>query len=57
MKITVLVENTISKSIEESLAEKLKAEHGLSLFIETENHKILFDIIVPQYLHYKRDNI
>ena len=44
MKITVLTENTISKNIEESLAEKLKAEHGLSLFIETENHKILFDM-------------
>ena len=44
MKITVLTENTISKNIEKSLAEKLKAEHGLSLFIETKNHKILFDI-------------
>lgn len=44
MKITVLTENTISKNIEKSLAEKLKAEHGLSLFIETENHKILFDM-------------
>lgn len=44
MKITVLTENTISKNIEKSLAEKLKAEHGLSLFIETENYKILFDM-------------
>ena len=44
MKITVLTENTISKNIEKSLAEKLKAEHGLSLFIETKNHKILFDM-------------
>lgn len=44
MKITVLTENTISKNIEKSLAKELKAEHGLSLFIETENHKILFDM-------------
>ena len=44
MKITVLTENTISKNISPALSEKLKTEHGLSLFIETENHKILFDM-------------
>ena len=44
MKITVLTENTISKNLSPALSEKLKAEHGLSLFIETENHKILFDM-------------
>lgn len=44
MKITVLTENTISKNISPALSEKLKAEHGLSLFIETKNHKILFDM-------------
>lgn len=37
MKITVLTENT-------SINENLISEHGLSLFIETENHKILFDM-------------
>lgn len=36
MKITSLVENT-SKS-------ELKAKHGLSLYIETKEHKILFDL-------------
>lgn len=36
MKITVLVENT-------SIDPNLKTEHGLSLFIETKKHKILFD--------------
>lgn len=36
MKITVLVENT-------SRCE-LKAKHGLSLYIETQRHKILFDL-------------
>lgn len=36
MKITVLMENNTDK-------EYLIAEHGLSLYIETENHKILFD--------------
>ena len=35
MKITALVENTTK--------EDLKTEHGLSLYIETENHTILFD--------------
>ena len=36
MKIKTLVENN-------SKNENLKSEHGLSLYIETENHKILFD--------------
>lgn len=36
MKITVLVENT-------SIDPKFESEHGLSLFIETKKHKILFD--------------
>lgn len=36
MKITALVENT-------SVNPDIGAEHGLSLYIETENHKILFD--------------
>lgn len=36
MKISTLIENT-------SYHSKYKAEHGLSLYIETENHKILFD--------------
>ncbi|NLA43736.1 MBL fold metallo-hydrolase [Candidatus Saccharibacteria bacterium] len=36
MKITALVENTAK--------EKLKAKHGLSLYIETKKHKILFDL-------------
>lgn len=37
MKITALVENT-------TLDEKLSCEHGLSLYIETKKHKILFDM-------------
>lgn len=37
MKIKVLLENT-------SVNEALKAEHGLSLYIETGEHKILFDM-------------
>ncbi len=37
MKVTVLVENT-------SVNEELQSEHGLSLYIETEEHKILFDM-------------
>lgn len=37
MKITILTENTTGN-------ENLTAEHGLSLFIETESHKILFDM-------------
>ena len=43
MKISVLVENTVS----ENLAVKnlpLQAEHGLSLFIQTQNKNILFDM-------------
>lgn len=36
MKITCLTENT-------SVNEDIKAEHGLSLFIETKDHRILFD--------------
>ena len=36
MKITVLIENTACR-------EDLAAEHGLSLYIETEKHNILFD--------------
>ncbi|MBE6692845.1 MAG: MBL fold metallo-hydrolase [Ruminococcaceae bacterium] len=37
MKITCLVDN-------ESLNDNFKSEHGLSLYIETENRKILFDM-------------
>ena len=37
MKIISLVENTASK-------DTLGAEHGLSLYIETDRHKILFDM-------------
>ena len=37
MKITALIENTTAR-------EDLTAEHGLSLYIETENHRILFDM-------------
>lgn len=37
MKITALSENYVSK-------KGLNGEHGLSLFIETENNKILFDM-------------
>ena len=43
MKISVLVENTVS----ENQAVKnlpLQAEHGLSLFIQTQNKNILFDM-------------
>jgi len=36
MKITALVENKAKYG--------LKAKHGLSLYIETENHKLLFDL-------------
>lgn len=36
MNIKVLTENT-------ALSENFQAEHGLSLYIETDNHKILFD--------------
>ena len=37
MRITVLLENTPS-------SDSVTAEHGLRLFIETENAKILFDM-------------
>lgn len=37
MKIAVLAENTAG-------SERFQAEHGLSLYIETERHKILFDM-------------
>ena len=36
MKIVTLMENTACR-------DDLYFEHGLSLYIETENHKILFD--------------
>ena len=36
MKITTLLENT-------SVSPELTAEHGLSLFVETEQHRFLFD--------------
>ena len=35
-KITTLVENCVYE-------RKLQAEHGLSLYIETAEHKLLFD--------------
>ena len=37
VKIVVLLENTTESS-------KLKCKHGLSLYAETEKHKILFDM-------------
>lgn len=37
MKITALLENTTER-------EDMEIEHGLSLYIETESHKILFDM-------------
>lgn len=37
MKITALLENTATRP-------EMKTEHGLSLFIETEKHRILFDM-------------
>lgn len=37
MKIVCLAENT-------ALRDDIEAEHGLSLYIETKNHKILFDM-------------
>ena len=38
MKITTLIENTKYEK-----AEDLKAEHGISLFVEFNSHKLLFD--------------
>lgn len=38
IKITTLIENTKDKK-----AENVKAEHGISLFLEFDSHKILFD--------------
>ena len=43
MKIAVLTENTISKNPEISKLP-LQGEHGLSLFIQTQNKNILFDM-------------
>lgn len=37
MKITAILENTTAR-------EDMQVEHGLSLFIETEHHRILFDM-------------
>lgn len=37
MIIKTLVENT-------SISEEYKSEHGLSLYVETKNHKLLFDV-------------
>jgi 7,8-dihydropterin-6-yl-methyl-4-(beta-D-ribofuranosyl)aminobenzene 5'-phosphate synthase len=37
MKISVLVENT-------AISGGFGCEHGLSLYIETEKHKLLFDM-------------
>lgn len=37
MKIVTLVENTTER-------EDLQSKHGLCLYIETERHKILFDL-------------
>ena len=36
MKLTVLSENT-------SVSESLESEHGLSIYVETTGHHILFD--------------
>lgn len=41
MKVTVLVENSLYENAQ--WKDQLKAIHGLSLFIETGNRKILFD--------------
>lgn len=47
MKVTVLVENTS--------ACELEATHGLSLYIETKKHKLLFDLGPDrQYLRMRR---
>lgn len=38
MRITTLIENT-----KDERAENIKAEHGISLFVEFNSHKLLFD--------------
>ena len=42
-KITTLVENCV-------YGRKLQAEHGLSLYIETQEHRLLFDTEHPTCL-------
>lgn len=42
MKITTLVENNIC-SDQKEISKELKSQHGLSLYIETADNKILFD--------------
>ncbi|MBQ1834756.1 MAG: MBL fold metallo-hydrolase, partial [Oscillospiraceae bacterium] len=37
MKVTMLLENTVCR-------DDVKCAHGLSMYIETQNHKILFDM-------------
>lgn len=51
MRITSLVENTTKT--------ELKAKHGLSLYIETDNHRILFDLGPDKtlYVNAKKRNI
>lgn len=44
MKISVLAENT-------RISDKIEAEHGLSLYIETGEHKILFDMGQSDLFH------
>ena len=44
MKITSLLENTTER-------EDIKVEHGLSLYIETNSHKILFDMGQTDYFY------
>jgi 7,8-dihydropterin-6-yl-methyl-4-(beta-D-ribofuranosyl)aminobenzene 5'-phosphate synthase len=39
MKITTLIENT-----KDEKTESVKAEHGISLFLEFDSHKVLFDM-------------
>lgn len=45
IKVVTLVENTTVSSL-------YNCKHGLSLYIETENHKILFDV-GPNELFYE----
>lgn len=51
MRIISLVENTARA--------ELKAKHGLSLYIETDNHRILFDLGPDKtlYANAKKRNI